>query len=139
MRLENWGNGQWPLPQFSKRITQYSSITFHYSARYALLSAPMELLILAFLTFRIARRLLPHHTFCAMMKIDARVVIVLLLMAYLATGLGTLNLPLACIVVLCSVFLLPPNAVRARQAVSDSPSLPVPFLASIDYRGPPFS
>jgi hypothetical protein len=81
----------------------------------------MELLILAFLTFRIARRLLPHHTFCAMMKIDSRVVIVLLLIAYLVAGLGTLNLQLACSIVLWNMFFLPPDVFRTRKPVGDSP------------------
>jgi hypothetical protein len=99
----------------------------------------VALLILAFASFQIVRRLLPNATFYAVMKVSAKVVAVLLLVTLLLNGLGTLNTHSA-VGMVCWLCLFPAVAVsRSYPQAAGVTQYSFPAFATLAWRGPPIS
>ena len=73
------------------------------------------------------------------LKARPRVLLVLFLVAYLATGLATLGFQTACAVLVPICFLLTLTVYRSPKEPEDDPQRPFPFLASLAARAPPVS
>lgn len=99
----------------------------------------MEQLVLTVVSFRIAGHFLPSATFHALMKVNAKVVVVLLLVTFLLSGLGTLRIHFP-VVVLCWLCLFPVLFVSDSYVQSDAASQnSFPSFATLAWRGPPIS
>ena len=98
----------------------------------------MGFLIAALGLLPIIRRMMPGASFCSMM-VGSRILVVLLLVAYLATGLTTPNVQLVC-AVLFPVWLAFAFTIFGSSYRSDEEaSLLFPLLAALASRAPPVS
>jgi hypothetical protein len=97
----------------------------------------MGLLILALIGYLVGRRVAPNGTFHAMMTVDSKVLVILLLVATLATG-TTSHVPFAEVVVFTLCLLFAITVAGYPQPTDDAPRL-FPFLRSFTSRAPPAS
>jgi len=95
----------------------------------------MEFLILGLLGYFFLRRVMPHAAFYVVMRADSRILVIVLLIAFLVTGIT--HIPLADVVLfpLCLSFAI--TVFEGYSQSMDDVPYPSPFVASVASRAPP--
>ena len=95
----------------------------------------MGFLILGLLGYFFLRRVMPNAAFYVVMRADSKILVILLLIAFLVTGMT--HIPLADVVLfpLCLTFAI--TVFESYSQSKDDVPHPSPFVASLAPRAPP--
>ena len=95
------------------------------------------LFLLALRLMAIIRRVMPVAAFCSIMKVRSKILVLLLIVAYLASGLAIPNAQLVCAVLFLVSFVFTITIYRSSYQSNDEAPRLFPFLAARASRAPP--